>query len=73
MDEFKSSFRRIAAQIHTSFVDLDSRGYTQDQIYNDLIDWILHRVLLPNTYRQAAHIIVSFFVQNCEVFDEISE
>ena len=72
MDEYRSSFRLIASQIHTSFINLDNLGYDYDRIFNDLIDWILHRVLLPNTYRQAAHIIVSFFVQNCEVFDEIS-
>lgn len=73
IEEYKPSFRRIAAQIHTSFVDLDTLGYQHKKIYNDLIDWILHKVLLPNTYRQVAHIIVSFFVQNCEVSDEISE
>lgn len=72
LDECRSTFRRIAAQIHTSFIDLDTRECTQDQIYNSLVDWILQRLVLPSRYRQAAHIIVSFFVQNCEVFDEIS-
>jgi hypothetical protein len=29
--------------------------------------------MLPESYRNAAHIVISFFVQNCEVFDEITE
>lgn len=73
MDEFKSSFRLIASQVRTTFLTLDNEGKSQDGIYQSIIEWILKKMLLPKTYYAAAHIVVSFFVQSCEVFDEIPE
>lgn len=73
MDEIKSSFRLIASQVHTTFLTLCNEGKTQDEIYQSIIEWILKKMLLPKTYYAAAHIVVSFFVQSCEVFDEITE
>jgi len=73
MDEYKSSFRLIASQVHTTFLTLDNEGKNQDEIYQSIIEWILKKMLLSRDYYAAAHIVVSFFVQSCEVFDEIPE
>jgi hypothetical protein len=73
MDEFKSSFRLIASQVRTTFLTLDNEGKSQNEIYQSIIEWILKKMLLSKDYYAAAHIVVSFFVQSCEVFDEIPE
>ena len=72
-DEHKKSFRKIALEVNKCFLDLDDETDSQDDIYNALVQWILDSQRLPESYRAAAHIVISFFVQNCEVFDEITE
>lgn len=73
LDSIKSSFKIIASEIHTAFLVLESKGYDHSAIFESLIDWILRKQLLDQTYREAAHIIVSYFVQSCEVFHEITK
>lgn len=73
LDAVKSSFRTIASEIKSAFLKLDQDGYDQFEIFKQLTDWIMKKHLLSASYYQAAHIIVSYFVQSCEVFDEISK
>lgn len=73
MDEVKSSFRTIASEVKSAFLKLNQEEYDQFEIFKQLTDWIMKEHLLPASYYQAAHIIVSYFVQSCEVFDEISK
>lgn len=73
LDAVKSSFRTIASEIKSAFLKLNQEGYDQFEIFKQLTDWIMKEHLLPASYYQAAHIIVSYFVQSCEVFDEISK
>lgn len=40
-------------------------------IFNLLVDWVMSKN--PLSSREACEILISFFVQDCEVFDEISE
>ncbi len=72
LDEFKSSFKIIASEIKTSFLKLEEDGHGQNEIFEALVDWTIKKNLLPASYKEAAHIVISYFVQNCEVFDEIS-
>lgn len=73
LDGYKNSFRKIAYEVGDCFLHLMEVTDDQDEIYNGLIQWILDTQMLPESYRNAAHIVISFFVQNCEVFDEITE
>lgn len=73
LDAVKSSFRTIASEIQSAFLKLDQEGYDQFEIFKQLTDWIMKKHFLPASYYQAARIIVSYFVQSCEVFDEISK
>ena len=68
LDANKSSFDIIATEIKTAFLKLESEGYDQNDIYYGIIDWIIRKQILPNSYRDAVHVIVSYFVQSCEVF-----
>lgn len=73
MEEYSSTFEIISSEIRASFLVLDRAGHSHDEIYNQLIAWILRKLVLPSSYYHAVHIIISFFVQNCEVFHEITE
>ncbi len=73
LDSYKISFRKVAHEVADCFLGLAQATDDQDAIYNGLIQWILDTQMLPESYRNAAHIVISFFVQNCEVFDEITE
>ena len=73
LEEYSATFDIISSEVHTSFLVLDRAGHNHEEIYNHLIEWILNRLVLPRTYYNAVHIIISYFVQNCEVFNEITE
>ena len=74
LDDAGSNFKIIANQVQNYYLKLArSKGKSQSDIYYDIVDWIMHKLSLSNDYRIACEIVVSFFVQNCEVFDEISK
>lgn len=62
--------RTIAAQVQMAYLALSSSDNSQNAIYEALVDWLHEKV--PNSERIACGIVISFFVQNCEVFDEIA-
>lgn len=48
-----------------------SRTYghqSQEAIFNAMVDWVNQKTFNDESYRTACEIVVSFFVQNCEVF-----
>lgn len=61
------SFELIASQIKTFYLKLKKDNDNKEEIFNFLVDWILKKVG-ENTPREASEIIISFFIQNCEVF-----
>lgn len=71
LDDVGSEFRVIASQIQICYEKLSRVMSDQEDIYNRIIKWMLDELGLTEKYYTAARIIVSFFVQNCEVFDEI--
>ncbi|MBR0295062.1 MAG: hypothetical protein IJQ67_04070 [Bacilli bacterium] len=73
LDDCGSEFKIIASQFQISYEKLKPIIGDQEDIYNRIINWVLDELKLPPKYSTAARIIVSFFVQNCEVFDEISK
>lgn len=73
IDDYRHPFKKIALEVQTCFLTLSEGTDDQDEVYNALVQWVLDSQRLPESYRTAAHVVVSFFVQNCEVFDEISE
>ena len=67
-----SSFQLIATEIRAAFLEMDRQNKSQDEIVNLLSNWIIQNTGMGTQYSTASHIIVSFFIQNCEVFYEIS-
>lgn len=66
-------FKLIASEVSLCYEKLESNGLSQEEIYSYLTDWFMNKANLNNKYSSACNIIVAFFVQNCEVFHEISQ
>lgn len=70
-DEGKKKFNLIAVEFKTAFLKSSSESEDKQVIFDVLVSWVNSKV--SSKSREACEIIVSFFVQNCEVFDEITE
>ena len=57
----------ISLQIRTHYLLLRKQNQNQKEIFDALVEWMTKRTN-QNNY-EAAEIIVSYFVQNCEVFE----
>ena len=73
LDNYKKPFKLIATQIRLTYLKISDNYDDQEILFNDLVQWILSSQSLKDNYKTAARIIISFFVQNCEVFDEITK
>ncbi|MBQ9790694.1 MAG: hypothetical protein IJW24_03770 [Clostridia bacterium] len=61
----------LAEQIRSCFIKINDKTQDKEIIFQHLVQWIKNKTLCSSNI--ACEIIVSFFVQNCEVFYEISE
>ncbi|MDO4498629.1 MAG: hypothetical protein Q4B51_03275 [Coriobacteriaceae bacterium] len=62
--------RTIAAQVQIAYLAASSFNSNQSAVYEALVNWLIEKA--PTCERVACEIVISFFVQNCEVFDEIA-
>lgn len=62
---------KFARQIKRAFEDTRNSGISQRQVYDLLVDKLDKKS--GGQYKTACEVIISYFVQRCEVFDEISE
>ena len=67
------SFTSIAKEINYSFNILNEQGLTHQEIYENLTNHIIRCTGLDSNKRLSCEIIVSFFIQNCEVYNEITK
>lgn len=70
-EQKRLNFDLLAAEIRTAY--LKSAGNTEDKIiiFNSMVSWMKSKI--TSASKEACEVMVSFFIQNCEVFDEISE
>jgi hypothetical protein len=61
-------FDVIAAEIKISSRKLEKAGLSQGDVITHLSEWIRNKSGLGTGSRLACNIVVSFFIQNCEVF-----
>lgn len=65
-------FSRICDQVGSCYKEVAEKTDDQRQIFYDIRSWIARRAGVSENSQEAL-VIAAFFVQNCEVFDEISE
>jgi hypothetical protein len=56
----------VSSQVRLYFLKLDSSGYSQQQIFEGMVEWIRRKTNSQSI--EGAEIISSFFIQNCEIF-----
>ena len=61
----------LSLQIKCCFTKMEVLSDDKSLIFEQIVDWVMAKTL--STSRDACEAIVSFFVQNCEVFHEITE
>ncbi len=66
---YGKKFKLIASKVSLMYQKLSSEKDEQEKIFNKLVDWLQHS--FPDASRVSCEIIISFFIQNCEVFDEL--
>jgi len=71
--EGTGDFDLIASEIRTAYKKLTKSQLSQEEIVNELAEWIKNKSNVGDRNMRACHIIVAYFIQNCEVFDEISK
>lgn len=63
-------YDRFCSQMKYQYKDLANQGLEQSQIFDGLVSWLASST---NEEKTPCEVVVSFFVQKCEVFDVISE
>ncbi len=66
-----TTFDSIASQIKSFYLKVKTITSDQEQIYNHIATWLYDKNKIGSI--EAYKIIVSFFVQNCEVFSDVSK
>lgn len=65
--EAPNSSNLISSQIKAYYQKQKALGLSQQEIFSNIVDWLFSKTK-PKS-KESAEIIVSFFVQNCEVFE----
>lgn len=70
-DSDQLNFELISSEIKTAYLKAATASKDKEMIFNNLVVWLNKKI--PEVSKDACEIMISFFVQNCEVFDEISK
>lgn len=63
-------YHTFCLQVRMIYLTLGDKGYTQDKIFDEMVNWLQ---TVTNEDRSSCEVIISYFVQKCEVFDAIAE
>ncbi len=61
----------LSLQIKSCFIKMEGLSDNKSDIFDQLVNWVMAKTCSAS--REACEAVVSFFVQNCEVFREITE
>lgn len=64
-------FDVLNCQIKACFLKINNIDQTKENVFNYMTNWIMNKT--QSDSKEACEAIVSFFIQNCEVFHEISK
>ncbi len=77
-DQFKNlegssslNFQVLSSQIRACFLKMNDCNAQKSQIFECMVDWLKKKTL--NSSTQACEAVISFFIQECEVFYEIAK
>lgn len=62
-------YQYLAEQVAFCYRKLKKFGMSQNKIFSRISEWFIEKVNLSEDYKLAGQVLTSFFVQNCEVFE----
>lgn len=65
------SFRKLSSSMRSCYVAIEESGCDQNETFGMMADWVADKTGCRS--KIACQVLVSFFVQDCEVFDAPSE
>lgn len=68
--ERKLRFDPFCMQVKLNYINLRDKGRTQPEIFEALVEWLASNT---NDRKDLCEIVISYFIQKCEVFDAITE
>ena len=68
-----ATFDIIRSEVTACYEKYEREGLEQNEIFEELSEWILKAHSLGKKLKIAAGVVVSFFVQNCAVFKPLQE
>ncbi len=63
-------YQNFCLQVRMTYLTFADKGWTQDKIFEKMVDWLQETT---NEDRNSCEVIISYFIQKCEVFDAITE
>lgn len=63
-------YKPFCLQVRMTYVNLSDMGLSQDEIFEKMVDWLQDAT---HEDRSSCEVIISYFIQKCEVFDAITE
>jgi hypothetical protein len=69
-NERKLRFDPFCMQIKMNYINLRDKELTQPEIFEALVEWLASNT---NDRKDLCEIVISYFIQKCEVFDAITE
>ena len=64
------NFQILSEQIRSCFIKMNAISQDKLLIFSSIVEWIMHKTQSNSV--ESCEAVVSFFIQNCEVFDEIA-
>ena len=63
-------YKPFCLQVRMTYMNLSDMGLSQDEIFEKMVDWLQDAT---HEDRSSCEVIISYFIQKCEVFDAIAE
>lgn len=63
-------YKHFCLQVRMTYINLSEMGLSQDEIFEKMVDWLQDAT---HEDRGSCEVIISYFIQKCEVFDAITE
>lgn len=69
-EEWILRYKPFCLQVRMTYMNLNDMGLSQDEIFEKMVDWLQDAT---HENRSSCEVIISYFIQKCEVFDAITE
>ena len=66
-NERRLTYEKISGDVKRAYLEFATNETSKEVIFNQLCDWLAKKAQTDN--KSACEVIISYYVQNCEVFE----